>query len=163
MPEHRGSGEARSCGTELRHRAAALTRAQLAGPGRDVKLHWARSHIGAVRGTVTLRLSCWGRSDLGQHFQVLQDNLQREGRHRVSMHRGRGSWRGQLSFPNPRLERARWEADAKSQHIKKGVGKRGLPMKFKVEISNDCREDGAGKRKGGKTPQLLLCESQGSM
>lgn len=88
----------------------ALTRgAQLAGPGWDVKFHWAGSHIGAIGGTVILRLSRRGRSDLSQHFQVLQDNLRREGRCGVSTHRG------ELSFPNPQLERVRWDANSKSR------------------------------------------------
>lgn len=59
---------------------------------------------------------------------------------------------GKLSFPNPRPETARWEVNTKSQQIKKGIGKRGLPTKFKVEILNDCREDGAGKWE--KRPQF---------
>lgn len=122
--------------------------AQLAGPGWDVKFHGARSHIGAVRRTVTLCLSCWGRRNFSQHFQVLQDNLGREGRRGVSRHRDGGSQQGDLSFPNPGLERARWEANSKSQHIEKGVGKRGLPLGFQVEVSSDCRGDGAGKTKG---------------
>lgn len=105
-----------------RPRAAALTGgAQLASPGRDVKLHWAGSHIRAIGGTKTLRLSCWGRSDLGQHFQVLQDNLQAEGRCGVIR---AGVAEGQLSSPNPQPERERWEANTKTQHIKKGAGER---------------------------------------
>lgn len=77
-------------------RAAALTGgAQLASPGRDVKLHWAGSHIRAISGIVILCLSCWGRSNLSQHFQVLQDNLQREGRCGVIGCRGRR----RVSFP----------------------------------------------------------------
>lgn len=98
------------------HGAAALTGgAQLASPGRDVKLHWARSHIGAIRGTVTLRLSRRRRSDLGQHFQILQDNLRREGKVRGG---GMSAPRSELSFPNPWPERARWEATTESQRIK---------------------------------------------
>lgn len=139
------------------HGAAALTGgAQLASPGRDVKLHWARSHIGAIRGTMTLRLSRRRRSDLSQHFQVLQDNLWREGRVPGG---GVSAPRGELSFPNPRLERTRWEATTESQHIRKSAGKRGLPRKFKVEISSGHRGDGAGKRKGKKKREFLLCAS----
>lgn len=103
------SREARSCG-----KGALTGGAQLASPGWDMKLHWARSHIRAIRGTVTLLcLSCWGRSDLSQQFQVLQDNLRREGWCRVS-----------FAF-QIHVEGIRWEANTKSQHTEKGIVKEG--------------------------------------
>lgn len=138
-----------------RHGAVALTGgAQLASPGWDMKLHRARLHIGAIGDTVTLLcLSRWGRSDLSQQFQVLQDNLRREGWCKVSTHRGR--WLSELSFPNPHRKRMRWEANTKPQHTEKGVSKRGLPTKLQVEISNACRGDGAGKTEEEKSQFLL--------
>lgn len=32
---------------------------------------------------------------------------------------------GELSFPNPRTERVRWEANTKPQHTEKGIVKEG--------------------------------------
>lgn len=144
------SREARSCGT------GALTGgAQLASPGWDMKLHRARSHIGAIGETMTLLcLSCWGRSDLSQQFQVLQDNLRREGWCRVSTYRGR--WLSELSFPNPHRERMRWEANTKSQHTEKGVSKRGLPTKL-LSGNFKCLQRGWGRKdRRGKKPISAL-------
>lgn len=136
--------EAQSCGTR------ALTGgAQLASPGWDMKLHWARSHIGAVGGTVTLLcLSCWGRSDLSQQFQVLQDNLQREGWCRVSF----------LFQIHIQTGWVRWEVNTKSQHTQKGLVKEGYLQnsKWKFQMLAEGTGQERQKRKKTKTKQFLL-------
>lgn len=55
----------------------ALTRgAQLAVSDGDVQLHLAGARVSGLGGAVPLGLPRWGRGDLGQHLEVLQDDLQ---------------------------------------------------------------------------------------